>query len=174
MLRKVFFGGVLLSASSVLVGVVPSARARAAMVETGTATERDAEGVKYTVSHWMRDPPPSKTAGAVLAADVDKQFVVYLFRATPCADVNLLFRRPLERAGLASSVPEVASACSMAELRPRSRVYVKYDSATATTSISIDGSNVRASLRGPDKMRAVWSTFFSEGSSLSAGLVSRL
>lgn len=141
--------------------------------ETGSATVRDAQGIKYIVVHEMRTLPAQKSAEAVIFADVDKQLTLFAYREMPCADFKAMVRPALERGGLSSNAGTFVGACSQGKVKARSRVFVRYEAASKTTTLAVEGGT-KTSLNGAPAMRAVWRSFFSEVPSVSRALVVRL
>ena len=122
----------------------------------------------------MRALPAQKSAQGVIDADVDKQFTFFASRDLTCAEVKAMVRAGLDRAGQpAPASTGFVGACNQNAVKARARLFLRYESATKTTTLSIDGGG-SASLRGAPAMKAVWSSFLNDAPKFSAALVSRL
>lgn len=163
----VVFATVVVSHASAL---EPRARG---FFETGSATVRDSQGIKYIMVHEMRTLPAQKTPDGVILADVDKQLTLFAYRGMSCADFKALVRPGLDRGGLVSSSGTFVGACSQSQVRPRSRVFVRYEAASKTTTLAVEGGTV-TTLKGVAPMRAVWRSFFTETPATANALTGRL
>jgi hypothetical protein len=141
--------------------------------DTGSATVRDENGIKYVVSHEMRSLPVDKTADGVVAADVDKQLTVFAYREMPCQSFKSWLRPGLERGGLSATAGTFVDACSQGAIKARSRVFIRYEASSKTTTLAVEGG-AKTSLRGVGPMQAVWRAVFSQSPAVSEALVARL
>jgi hypothetical protein len=152
-----------LGASIWLASVDASAVAREAngYYLTGTGVRQKDVGLfsvdVYVISHYMRDLPPTKSRGAVIAADVDKMFALRMLRELSTAQIQGALRASFAENGYDNTAKINAFVAAVGQpLRKGSTITIRYDAASKTTTASTKG-RPPVTIPGVDFMRATWS-----------------
>jgi Chalcone isomerase-like len=162
--RRSWLGLILVLGASIwLAPVVASAVAREAngYYLTGTGVRQKEVALfsvdVYVISHYMRDLPPTKTKGAVIAADVDKMFALRMLRELSAAQIQSALRDSFAANGYDNRAKINAFVTAVGKPLPKgATITIRYDAATQTTTASAKG-NQPISIPGVDFMRATWS-----------------
>jgi hypothetical protein len=128
---------------------------------TGTGVRQKEVGLfsvdVYVISHYMRDLPPTKSRGAVIAADVDKMFALRMLRELSAAQIQGALRDSFADNGYANSAKINAFVAAVGQpLRKGATITIRYDAASKTTTASTRG-RPPVTIPGVDFMRATWS-----------------
>jgi Chalcone isomerase-like len=111
----------------------------------------------YVISHYMRDLPPTRSKGAVIAADVDKMFALRLLRELTSAQIQGALRDAFAANGYADHAKIDPFVAAVGKTLPKgATITIRYDAASKTTTASSKG-NRPVSIPGVDFMMATWS-----------------
>jgi hypothetical protein len=130
----------------------------------------------YSISHFMKQAPATKSKQAVIDADVDKKFVWTMLRDVDHEKVVQTLKDAFAANGYgdAGNIGKFVGAFS-AELKEKSKVTIKYDAEKKATTVSVGGGG-SATVEGVDFMKAVWKIWFGkiDQPSLGDALISKL
>jgi hypothetical protein len=130
----------------------------------------------YSISHFMRELPPTKSKAAVIAMDTDKAFSWRLLRDLEASQVQNALRDAFamndyrDRAKI-----DAFLGAFNRKLEKDANVTIAYSAANKTTTAKTDAGG-SASVAGVDFMRAVWSIWFGniDQPSLGDALISQI
>ena len=130
----------------------------------------------YVISHYMRDLPPSKSKGAVIAADVDKLFALRLLRDLSAAQIQGALRDAFAANGYGDRAKIDAFVAAVGQPIPKgATITIEYDAGAKTTTARAKG-NPSVSIPGVDFMIATWSIWLGryDPDGLGEALIERL
>ncbi len=113
----------------------------------------------YSIDHYMKDLPPSKSKEAVINADVDKKFSWKMLRTVDADKIKNALREAYAKNGYndAGKINQFVASITK-ELKSGDNVTIKYDAARKTTTISSPAGS--ATVGGEDFMKATWKIWF--------------
>jgi hypothetical protein len=129
----------------------------------------------FAVGHDMRCLPEHKSRLEVIEADCDKRFTWLALRAVDKDTIHESLRKAYRGVDY-NSKPKIDRAISVftADLKEGSRVTIRYDAATKSTTFRQAGGG-KAAIEGVDFMKATWSVLLGPGShELGDELIRRL
>lgn len=155
--------------SVALVGVASaSSPGPSGYFQTGSHVHRTGGAHDFTVVHDIKELPAQRTAGALVEADVEKRFVVYVLGDVPCSTLTNMLEAGAIREGMSGATAAgIVHACPSGSLKRGTRAVVAYDPATKTTSISAEGRGT-ASFQGLPAMRQIWGVWLGAGAPAGA------
>ncbi|WP_438015748.1 chalcone isomerase family protein [Sorangium sp. So ce315] len=110
----------------------------------------------YEISHFMKQPPASRSKQAVIDADVPKKFVWRMMRDVDREKIHDALTGAFAMNGYKDQAKIKAFVGAFkAELKEGSKVTIQYDPEKKSTTATVGGSS--ASVAGVDFMKAVWS-----------------
>jgi hypothetical protein len=114
----------------------------------------------YDVWHYAKALPSAKSRQAIIDLDADKKIVWRMRRDVDADKIKnaLSEAYALNGYGDKAKIGQFTSAVT-SELKEKAVVNIRYDAASKTTSIKIDGAG-SASVPGVDFMKATWSIWF--------------
>jgi hypothetical protein len=130
----------------------------------------------YEISHYMKQPPGSKSKQAVIDADVGKKFVWKMLRDVEHEKIKTALKDAYAMNGYgdAGKIGQFMAAFS-GELKEKSGVTIVYDADKKATTVKVDGGG-SATVAGADFMKATWSIWFGKIDQAKLGdqLISKL
>lgn len=111
----------------------------------------------YEISHFMKEPPATKSKQAVIEADSAKKFVWTMKRDVDHEKIIGALKDAFAMNGYgdAGKISAFMGAFK-GELKEKSHVSIVYDAEKKATTVSVDGGG-SATVEGVDFMKAVWS-----------------
>jgi hypothetical protein len=111
----------------------------------------------YVISHYMRDLPPTKSKGAVIAAAVDKMFALRMLRELSAEQIQSALRKSFAENDYNDQAKIDAFVAAVGKPMPKgATITIRYDAASQITTASAKG-NRPISIPGVEFMRATWS-----------------
>jgi hypothetical protein len=130
----------------------------------------------YSIAHAMKELPPTKSKQAVIDIDTDKRITWKMLRDVDAEKIQNAIREGFQMNGY-SDAGKIASfvGAFKNDLKEGNYVYIKYDSASKTTSVNVQGGG-SASINSVEFMKGVWSLWFGKIDQPSLGdqLISRI
>lgn len=114
----------------------------------------------YSISHFMKDLPSSKSKQAVIEQDTDKKFVWTMLRDVDHEKIVGALKDAYAMNGYGDSgkIGQLMGAFK-SELKEKSKVTISYDAAKKATTVTVGGGG-SATVDGVDFMKATWSIWF--------------
>jgi hypothetical protein len=114
----------------------------------------------YSISHDMKELPPSKSKQAVIDMDTDKRFTWHQLRDVDKEKIQNAIREAFAMNGYTdqSKIGPYVGAWSN-DMAKGQTVTIKYDSTAKAVTVAVQGGG-SATIPGADFMKAVWSIWF--------------
>ena len=114
----------------------------------------------YSISHFMRELPSSRSKQAVIDKETDKKFVWKMLRDVDHAKIVDALKDAYAMNGYSDSakIGQLMGAFK-SELKETSSVTISYDAAKQATTVTVSGGG-SATVPGVDFMKATWSIWF--------------
>lgn len=130
----------------------------------------------YAISHYMKEPPATKSKQAVIDAETGKKFVWSMKRDVDKEKIQNALKDAFAMNGYgdAGKIGQFIGAFS-GDLKEKAGVTIVYDADKKATTVKVDGGG-SATVGGVDFMKAVWSIWFGKIDQPSLGdqLISKL
>ncbi|MBK6463286.1 MAG: chalcone isomerase family protein [Myxococcales bacterium] len=130
----------------------------------------------YTIHHFMKTLPSSRSKQAVIDLDTPKRLSFQMLRDVGADKIKKMFRDAYALNGYADAAAIGAFvAVFTADLKEKQVTTISYDSASQATTVATQGGGT-ATLRGLGFMRATWSLWFgkTDQPQLGDALISRI
>jgi hypothetical protein len=114
----------------------------------------------YSISHDMKDLPPTKSKQAVIDMDTDKRFTWHMLRDVEEEKIQNAVREAfaMNHYSDAGKINQYVAAFS-GDRKKGQVISISYNSTAKTVSVSVQGGG-SATIPGVDFMKAVWSFWF--------------
>jgi hypothetical protein len=114
----------------------------------------------YSITHFMRELPPSRSKAAVIAAETDKAFVWQTLRDLDASQITNALRDAYAMNGYGDRPKIDAFLAAFTKKEPKgTKVQITYAAGPKTTTLKVSNDGT-ATIPGSDFMRATWSIWF--------------
>jgi hypothetical protein len=113
----------------------------------------------YSITHYMKELPSSKSKKAVIDADVGKKFVWTMIRDVDKEKIVDALKEAFAKNGYSDQGKIGKFNGAFGDLKEKARVTITYDEGSKNTTVTVQGGG-SATINGVDFMKAVWSIWF--------------
>jgi hypothetical protein len=113
----------------------------------------------YSITHYMKELPSSKSKKAVIDADVGKKFVWTMLRDVDKDKIVDALKEAFAKNGYSDQGKIGKFIGAFGDLKENGKVTIVYDEGSKNTSITVQGGG-SATVNGVDFMKGVWSIWF--------------
>lgn len=114
----------------------------------------------YSITHFMRDLPPTRSKPAVIAMETDKAFVWKTLRDLDVSQITNALRDAYAMNGYTDKPKIDAFVAAFTKEAPKgTTVQITYAAGPKTTTLKVSGQGT-TTVPGSDFMRATWSIWF--------------